>query len=114
MGLILTFIGLAMLAERTGLSKIHLTGKFWPFVMIAFGVSRLLAPAPRREHPPSKWTGVWFIYLGLWFFVNEFRVLGLWYTTSWPLLIVGTGSGMIWRAIEGSERRSSHRIKGGQ
>jgi Domain of unknown function (DUF5668) len=113
-GLILTFLGLALLADRTGLSTIHLTGKFWPFVMIAFGVSRLLAPASRSERPPSRWTGVWFIYLGLWFFVNEFRVFGLWYTTSWPLLIVGTGIGMIWRAIEGSDRGLSHRLKGGQ
>ena len=113
-GLILTFIGLALLADKTGLTTLRLTGKFWPFVLIAFGLSRLLAPAFRSEHPPSRWGGVWFIYLGLWFFVNEFHVFGLWYTTSWPLLIVGAGIGMIWRAIEGSERGLTDRIKGGQ
>ena len=112
-GLVIIFIGLAMLADRTGISGgLHLTGKFWPFVMIAFGLSRLLAPAPRNGQPRSRWTGVWFIYLGLWFFVNEFRVLDFWYTTSWPLLIVGTGIGMIWRAIESSDRRSCQRIEG--
>ena len=111
-GLVIIFSGLAMLADRTSISGgLHLTGKFWPFVMIAFGLSRLLAP-PRNGRPPSRWTGVWFIYLGLWFFLNEFRVLGFWYTTSWPLLIVGTGIGMIWRAIEGSDRRSCQRIEG--
>ena len=110
----LAFTGLALLADRTGLSTIRLTGKLWPFVMIAFGLSRLLAATSGSEHPSSRWPGVWFIYLGLWFLVNEFRVLGLWYTTSWPLLIVGAGIGMIWRAIEVSERGLSHRIKGGQ
>jgi hypothetical protein len=111
-GLILAFIGLALLADRTGFSAIHLTGKLWPFVMIAFGVSRLLAPRARNGKRPSRWTGIWFIYLGLWFFVNEFRVLGFWYNTSWPLLIVGTGIGMIWRAIEGSDREVCQRIEG--
>jgi hypothetical protein len=80
--------------------------------MIAFGVSRLLAPRTRNGKRPSRWTGIWFIYLGLWFFVNEFRVLGLWYNTSWPLLIVGTGIGMIWRAIEGADREVRQRIEG--
>ncbi len=112
-GLILTLIGLALLADRTGFSAIHLTGKLWPFVMIAFGVSRLLAPPASRDGKrPSRWTGIWFVYLGLWFFVNEFRVFGLWYTTSWPLLIVGTGIGMIWRAIEGSDRRACQHAEG--
>jgi len=115
-GLILAFIGLAMLADRTGLSGgLHLAGKFWPIVIIAFGITRLVArPAPRTGHPQSRWTGIWFIYLGLWFFINEFHVFGLWYTTSWPLLIVGTGLGMIWRALEASDRQSSQRIEGGQ
>jgi len=111
-GLILTFVGLALLADQTGFSAIHFTGKLWPFVMIAFGVSRFLAPPTREGRRPSRWTGIWFIYLGLWFFVNEFRVLGFWYTTSWPLLIVGTGIGMIWRAIEGSDGDSCQRIEG--
>jgi LiaF transmembrane domain len=103
-GLILTFVGLAMLADRTGISGgLHLAGKFWPFVMIAFGVTRVIAPPePRMGHPPSKWTGIWFIYLGLWFFINEFHVF------------VGTGLGMIWRAIEASDRRSGQRTEGGQ
>ncbi len=83
--------------------------------MLAFGVSRLLAPpAPRSGQQTSRWTGVWFVYLGLWFFVNEYRVWGFWYDTSWPLLIVGAGIGMIWRAIEGSNRGSGQRIEGEQ
>ena len=111
-GLILTLIGLALLADRTGLSTIHLTGKLWPFVMIAFGLARLLAPPASRDgERPSRWTGIWFIYLGLWFFVNEFRMFGLWYNTSWPLLVVGTGIGMIWRAIERSDRRGRQHVE---
>jgi hypothetical protein len=110
-GLVIIFIGLTMLVDRTGISAIHLSGRFWPGVLIAFGVARLLAPS-RNGRPRSRWTGVWFVYLGLWFFVNEFHVLGLSYKTSWPLLIVGAGIGMIWRAIEGPDREVCQRIEG--
>jgi len=110
-GLVIIFAGLTMLADRTGISAIHLTSKSWPFVLIAFGLARLLAPSPDGR-PRSRWTGVWFIYLGAWFFVNEFRVLGLGYNTSWPLLIVGAGIGMIWRAIERADRGVGQRIEG--
>ena len=54
------------------------------------------------------------IYLGLWFFINEFHIMGFWYTSSWPLLVVGVGIGMIWRAIESSARRTSEGIEEGR
>ena len=111
-GLVIMFVGLSMLLDRSGLSSIHVSGRFWPFVLIAFGCARLLATSARAEGPrPSTWSGVWFIYLGLWFFINEFHVMGFWYTSSWPLLIVGVGVGMIWRAIETPGRRVRQRIE---
>jgi hypothetical protein len=111
-GLIIIFVGLAMLADRSGISAIHLSGKYWPAVLIAFGCARLLTPRVRPDgQRPSRWTGVWFIYLGLWFFVNEFHVFGFRYGSSWPLLIVGAGIGMIWRAIENPDRRECQRIE---
>jgi cell wall-active antibiotic response 4TMS protein YvqF len=111
-GLVIMFVGLSMLVDRTGIARIYLTGRFWPFVLIAFGCARLLASSPRAgRRRRSTWSGVWFIYLGLWFFINEFHVMGFWYTSSWPLLIVGAGIGMIWRAIEHPGRSVSDRIE---
>jgi hypothetical protein len=114
-GLVIIFIGITLLADRVGISGIHLTGRMWPFVLIAFGVSRLLATQERQNgQPRSRWTGVWFIYLGLWFFANEFRVMGLWYNTSWPLLLVGAGIGIVWRALERTDGRERQRIEDGR
>ncbi len=111
-GLVIMFAGLAMLADHMGISAIHLSGKFWPLVLIAFGGVRFLAPPTRRDgHAGSRWMGVWFIYLGLWFFVNEFHVLGLGYGSSWPLLIVGAGIGIVWRAIEDPDRQARQRVE---
>ncbi len=114
-GLVIMFAGLSMLIDRIGTWNLHLAGRFWPFVLIAFGGARLLASSAGEDgRRPSTWSGVWFIYLGLWFFINEFHVMGFWYTSSWPLLIVGVGIGMIWRAIENPRRRVSEHIEDGR
>jgi hypothetical protein len=100
-GLLIIAAGLIMLADRTGWSAIHLSGRFWPLFPIGFGVLRLLdPPASRKGRTRSRRGGAWFIFIGLWFFVNEFHLFGLDYHTSWPLLIVGAGAGMVWRALE--------------
>ncbi len=110
-GLILVVAGLALLSDRMGITGIHLSGRYWPTFLIAFGVARILSPAVHRDgRRRSRWSGIWFVYLGLWFFVNEFHAFGLDYGTSWPLLIVGVGIGMIWRAIEHPGRRGCERI----
>lgn len=114
-GLVIMFAGVAMLIDRMGILRVHLSGRFWPFVLIAFGCARLLTSwAGADGRRPSSWSGVWFIYLGLWFVINEFHIMGFWYTSSWPLLVVGVGIGMIWRAIESSGRRRSEGIEEGR
>ncbi len=111
-GLLVIAAGLAMLADRIGITGVHLSGRYWPLFLIAFGFVRLISPASHRNgRPRSRWTGAWFIYLGLWFFVNEFHVFGFDYGTSWPLLIVGAGIGIMWRAIENPGRRHGRQIE---
>jgi hypothetical protein len=107
-GLLIVAVGLIMLADRIGLSGIHLSGRFWPFFLIALGLVRLLDPkVDRQGRTRSGRGGAWFIYLGLWFFVNEFHLFGLDYHDSWPLLVVGAGLGIVWCAFEypGDRRR---------
>ena len=43
-GLVMLFAGLAVLGDRIGISGIHVSGRFWPLVLIAFGSARFLAP----------------------------------------------------------------------
>lgn len=111
-GLVFIFAGLALWTDRIGLSGIHVSGRNWPLLLVAYGSVRLLTPV---EHPArrrqARWTAAWLIYLGLWFFVNEFRMFGLWYDTSWPLLIVWAGVRMMWCAIESAYRAPAERIE---
>jgi hypothetical protein len=111
-GLLIIAAGVVLLADRIGISAIHLSGRYWPLLLIAFGFMRLFDPrVGRNGRQRSGWTGAWFIYLGLWGFVSEFHVLGLDYNTSWPLLIVGAGIGMIWRALEDPGNRQCRQTR---
>jgi hypothetical protein len=111
-GLIIIAAGVMLLADRIGISGIHLSGRYWPLLLMAFGFVRLFDPPTRRNgRRRSRWTGVWFIYLGLWGLVSEFHVLGLDYNSSWPLLIVGAGIGMVWRALEDTGNRQCRQTR---
>jgi hypothetical protein len=111
-GLLIIAAGVVLLADRIGISGIHLSGKYWPLLLMAFGFMRLFDPPLRRNgRRRSRWTGAWFIYLGLWGFASEFHVLGLDYNTSWPLLIVGAGIGIIWRAFEDPENHQCRQTR---
>lgn len=112
-GLIFIFAGLVLLADRIGLAGIHWSGRYWPLLLIVYGSVRFLTAADdpvRRRH--SRWTAAWLIYLGLWFLVNEFHIFGLWYDTSWPLLIVWAGVRIVSSAIEHASRPPASRVEG--
>jgi hypothetical protein len=100
-GVLIIVAGLVLMADQIGLSGIYFSGRYWPLFLIAFGLVRLIAPADCGGRRGSRRGGAWFMYLGLWFFVNEYHLFGLDYHNSWPLLIVGAGIGMVRRACEG-------------
>lgn len=111
-GLLIVGAGLIMLADRIGVSGIHLSGQYWPLFLIGFGLLRVLnPPVDRHGRIHSRRGGAWFIYLGLWFFVNEFHFVGFDYHTSWPLLIVGAGIGIVWRAFENPAGGRCHGVR---
>ena len=110
-GLIFIFVGLALLTDRIGWSGIHVSSRYWPVLLIVYGCVRLLTPGKHPGRRRAAWTGAWFIYLGLWFFVNEFHLFGLSYGTSWPLLIVWAGVRMVSCAIEKAYRPPSQGIE---
>jgi hypothetical protein len=99
-GIAVVLVGLSMLAGQIGFHDLHLSGRYWPLILIAMGAVRL-AEGPGRDGRPRSWrAGVWLVFLGVWGLVNEFHAFGLDYGSSWPLLIIGAGVGMVWRAVE--------------
>ena len=54
-------------------------------------------------------SGVWLILVGLWGLVNEWRLFGLTYGTSWPLLVMASGAMMVWRSFDVRTQATSRR-----
>jgi len=70
-------------------------------VLIVMGAARVAESSDRtRRRGGKRRSGVWLIVVGLWGLVNEWRVFGLTYGTSWPLLVMASGALMVWRSLD--------------
>jgi hypothetical protein len=98
-GLIILGMGAALLVDRY--SDVQHIRSWWPLILILMGVARLTPnhPQPGRRAGIRR-SGVWFIMLGLWAFVSDSHLFGFTYATSWPLLLIGAGVLMVWRAVD--------------
>lgn len=110
-GVVMMTFGILLLGDRLALLDADVSGHVWPFVLIAVGGARL---ARTPETPDGHRAGGWLLFVGLWALAAELHVAGLDYPSSWPILVVGTGAGMVWRALEGrpmcghAPRRGKH------
>jgi hypothetical protein len=98
-GIVVIIVGVSMLIDRTGWFDVRVSSHYWPVILIALGVMKLLDPRHRDRRPRPVIAGAWLVYLGCWGLVNEFHLFGFDYHSSWPLLIVGAGVGIVWRAF---------------
>jgi hypothetical protein len=98
-GLVLIVVGVAFLFDR--LAFVDLELRFWPFILIVLGAVKLLTASRPGRVSRSLRPGVWLLFIGLWLLVNENHLFGLDYETSWPLMIIGGGLMIVWRAFEG-------------
>ena len=109
-GLLLFTAGIVLLLGRLGIAdfswSIH---KFWPIIVVIIGISKLF-------HRRSIWGGLWMITLGVWLQAVTLHFHGFTYESSWPLLLVILGAGIIVRTIIGrpqdseSEESENHHV----
>jgi len=98
-GLILIGAGVMLLLGRLGIADFAwLIRKFWPMLVIFYGLSRLF-------HRRSLWSGLWMIAVGTWLQISSLHLFGLDVSSSWPLLLVALGGGMVVRTLVESTRR---------
>ena len=99
-GIAVILAGLAMLADRIGFRDLHLSSRYWPLILVTLGVLRLSDRVRPDGSRRSARSGVWLVFVGVWGLVSEFGVFGFDYGNSWPLLIIGAGALIVWRAFE--------------
>ncbi len=83
-GLVVTCIGLMLLATQLNLGWTLHMGRLWPAVFL------VLAAGQFASSNPDGWrSGVWFLFLAGMFFMHTLHVLRL--SDSWPLFVVAGG-----------------------
>jgi len=95
LGALLLLLGVAFLLHNFYLIDVGPVWRYWPLIIVALGLSKLvLADTPRERR-----RGIWWTFIGLWLFVSVAHVFGLTFHDSWPILLIGWGISLVWRAL---------------
>ena len=98
-GLLLLAAGTILLFQRFGIFDFDWTIRhFWPVIVIVIGASKLF-------HRSTIWAGLWLMSIGAWLQMVTLHIYGFTYGSSWPLLLVVLGGGLIVKTIADSVRR---------
>lgn len=98
-GIILIALGILFLLSRLDVADFgQLVRRHWPMIIVIVGTVKLFA----RD---TVWSGLWLVAVGAWLQVAHLQMFGLTYRTSWPLLLIALGGGLILRAFVESVMR---------
>lgn len=97
MGLVLILIGALFLADRFNLMDLGDVWDYWPLLLIAYGVVKLVT----GRNGEAVGSGITWTLFGLWFLAVQLDWYGLTYADSWPIALVAVGGGMVVRALIG-------------
>src|SRR5262245_60359418 len=102
-GLILMLVGAMFLADRLDWMGFGLNVPLWPWLLVLLGVARL-GEQGDNDRSLSR-SGMWLMSIGIWGLVTEYRLLGMSYARTWPLLVVIAGVFLTWRALDPTASR---------
>lgn len=96
-GLAILAFGLFLFAETMGWlpPDLHWSWGWWPLILVAIGLGRLLGGRGRRDVQG----GLWLIFAGLWLVANFEHLFGLTWQNSWPLMVIAGGAMLVWGAV---------------
>jgi len=96
-GLVLVTLGVLWTLDNTGMIDAEQVLRFWPFVLMFFGVLKLTGTGMVRR--PT--TGVVFLVLGALFAIDTFGIWRWDLGDVWPLFLIALGGLVIWRSVRG-------------
>jgi predicted membrane protein len=98
-GALIVAIGLVILLDNLGIVRVYDIWRFWPVILIGFGVSRVLES---RAPGGQVWGGL-MVLVGVAFLLENLHILIFDFDVSqliWPLAVIGFGVFMLLRAID--------------
>jgi hypothetical protein len=100
-GLVVMLVGALLLLDRLGWWGVRLNVPLWPWVLVALGLARL-SDRSTDAHGclRGRRSAAWLLFIGAWGLLNEYRLFGIHYGHSWPILLIGAGAMVVWRALD--------------
>lgn len=92
-GFVLVLVGVALLLDHMGVTSVAYLWKFWPLLLVFFGVMHIATQAGRG-------LGLVLIVLGGLLQLNTLGILHLSFRDLWPLAIIAVGILLIWGSLE--------------
>jgi predicted membrane protein len=92
-GGIIVIVGLALLLDHIGLVPLDRILRFWPLLIVCWGLGYLFTRSGRA------W-GVFLVLAGILFQLNTLGLAHIGFRVIWPLLIIGLGLLLMWGATK--------------
>jgi predicted membrane protein len=94
-GLIFVAIGVIFLLGNLGYLDVRAFFPYWPLIVIVFGVVRIV----ENRDDYSQTSGMFWVAIGLLFLLASLGIFRIAVRDLWPVLLIGVGVLMLWRAI---------------
>jgi hypothetical protein len=100
-GLVVMLVGALLLLDRLDWWGARVNVPLWPWVLVVLGLARLSdRSTDARGCVRGRRSAAWLLFVGTWGLVNEYRLFGFHYGHSWPILLIGVGALVVWRAVD--------------
>jgi predicted membrane protein len=99
-GVFLIVIGIVVLLEHMGVIERYLISKYWPLLLIALGISRMLVVSKRLF-------GFLLVSVGVVLQLNKLGWTSFSFRDLWPVALIGLGIVMIWGRFQGPKYMSA-------
>jgi predicted membrane protein len=96
LGLLIILFGGILLLDRIDMIEAREYLRWWPILLVAYGVSRIVDPGARQ----GRGIGWFFVILGSIFLLDKFDVFDFRIWDLWPLVFVFIGGSLVWRALQ--------------
>ncbi len=99
LGLAIMVLGTLFLLDNMNVVDFDEAFRFWPLVPIAVGLTMLLQP----RGSGNRAFGGFLVVVGVWVLLDDFDIIGVSLSDAWPLLLIGFGGWIVWRAFSGDD-----------
>ncbi len=99
LGLAIMVLGTLFLLDNMNVVDFDQAFRLWPLAPIAVGLTMLLQP----RGSTNRAFGGFLVVVGIWVLLDDFDIIGVSLSDGWPLLLIGFGAWIVWRAFGGEE-----------